>query len=102
MASANRNYYQLSFTAEGKRRFQAAPRDAVLMEEIALLRTRIRGLAELTEPDQEPSIQLQRLLLQAIDLLSRLVRVQSQLQPDQEDLLGELNEEVLRKLESYE
>ncbi|MGH2364053.1 MAG: hypothetical protein ACRDHX_05295 [Chloroflexota bacterium] len=98
--SGGRTFYQCPMGPEEARGFRAAPRLVGLAEEIALVRLRIRALAQAPEPGEELPLPRQALLLRAIDLLARLVRIQSQLQPDQQDLLGELNEAVLRKLEA--
>ena len=99
MVKRSRTFYGAALTAEEDLRLLEAPRDAGLDEEIALVRTRIRTLAGLTDPEEGLSIQQQALLLRAIDLLARLIQIKSRLQPNQEDLLADINEQILLKLE---
>lgn len=101
--TAPRSFYTGVLSASTAKVLRAAPRDQQLGEEIALVRLQIRELLARTHTDDGSTASLdQSLFIRLVDVLARLVRLQSNLQPDQEDLLGDLNEQVLRRLEAVD
>ncbi|MHB8619196.1 MAG: hypothetical protein ACYDAG_06465 [Chloroflexota bacterium] len=98
MARRGRTFYQRALPFEQGETFVQASREAQVDDEIALVRTTVHLLAAGAGKDVWP-LPEQTLMLRAIDLLARLIRLKSQLQPDQGDLLTDLNEEILRELE---
>lgn len=95
MTSAERSYLLGRLSAQDRELLADMPRKASLADEIAFLRMRIVRAAEDAATDP-------KLLVRLLELLTRMVAIQSKLGTDGSDTIAELTELVRQRLATVE